>query len=116
MKTTAHAILLDNEDGDEWHELVYWPIDHECAPSATSHLARIFTDQCYAAVEADPTKSVFQIWKDVRTDIGQHLTSENRESCLEPDQVPLNIRQSLRSLPIMTHNSHSYLQRIKVVW
>ena len=57
MKTTAHAILLDNEDGDEWHELVYWPNDHECAPSATSHLARNFTDRCYAAVEADPTKS-----------------------------------------------------------
>ena len=82
MKTTAHAILLDNEDGDEWHELVYWPNDHECAPSATSHLARIFTDRCYAAVAADPTKSVFQIWKDIRTDMGQHLTPENRESFL----------------------------------
>ena len=45
-------------------------------------MARIFTDRCYAAVEADPTKSVFQIWKDVRTDMGQHLTSENRESFL----------------------------------
>ena len=66
VKTTAHAILLDNEDGGEWHELVYWPNDHECAPSATSHLARIFTDRCYAAVEADPTKSVFQICYSIR--------------------------------------------------
>ena len=45
-------------------------------------MARIFTDRCYAAVAADPTKSVFQIWKDIRTDMGQHLTPENRESFL----------------------------------
>ena len=84
------------------HELVYWPIDHECAPSATSHLARIFTDRCYAAVEADPTKSVFQIWKDVRTDMGQHLTSENRESFLS--EIP------------KLHSIKSQLYKHHIIW
>ena len=82
VKTSAHAIAHENENGEEWHELVFWPIDHDCAPSATSHLARIFTDRCYAAVESDPTKSVFQIWKDIRTDMGKELTPENRTSFL----------------------------------
>ena len=40
VKTYAKAIKEENENG-EYHELVQWPNDHDCAPSATSHLARI---------------------------------------------------------------------------
>ena len=41
-------------------------------------MARIFTKQCYDAVETDPTKSVFQIYKDVRAEIGNDLTPEEK--------------------------------------
>ena len=51
VKNYAHAIKYDDLNGEEYHELVHWPKDHDCAPSATSHLARIFTKQCYDAVE-----------------------------------------------------------------
>ena len=57
MRTYAHAILHEDENG-ELHELVHWPNDHDCSPSATSHLTRIFSDRCYKAVEVDPTKSI----------------------------------------------------------
>ena len=78
VKNYAHAIKYDDLNGEEYHELVHWPNDHDCAPSATSHLARIFTKQCYDAVETDPTKSVFQIYKDVRAEIGNDLTPEEK--------------------------------------
>ena len=71
MRNCAHAIKHENEYDEAWYELVQWPIEHDCAPSATSHLARIFTERCYSAVEADPTKSIFQIYKDIRTEMGQ---------------------------------------------
>ena len=57
VRNYAHAIKYEGLDG-EYHELVHWPNDHDCAPSATSHLARIFTKRCYDAVETDPTKSI----------------------------------------------------------
>ena len=57
VKTYAYAIKHENENG-EYHELVQWPNDHDCAPSATSYLARIFVERCYNAVEFDPTKSI----------------------------------------------------------
>ena len=50
----------ENENDKAWYELVHWPLDHDCAPSATSHLARIFRERCFNAVESDPTKSIFQ--------------------------------------------------------
>ena len=34
VKTYAKAIKEENENG-EYHELVQWPNDHDCAPSAT---------------------------------------------------------------------------------
>ena len=37
-------------------------------------------DRCYAAVAADPMKPIFQIYKDLRTDIGRELTDEERKS------------------------------------
>ena len=79
-KTSAHAIKHEDENGEIFYELVSWPRNHECAPSATSHLARIFRDRCYAAVAADPMKPIFQIYKDLRTDIGRELTDEERKS------------------------------------
>ena len=82
VKTYAHAIKHEDRNGEECHELVHWPNDHDCAPSATSHLARIFTEQCYNAVETDPTKSVFQIYKDVRTELGKNLDPEEKISFL----------------------------------
>ena len=66
----------------EYHELVQWPNDHDCAPSATSYLARIFVERCYNAVEFDPTKSIFQIYKDVRADLGKDLTEDEKISFL----------------------------------
>ena len=81
VKTYAYAIKHENENG-EYHELVQWPNDHDCDPSATSHLARIFTEKCYNAVEIDPTKSIFQIYKDVRADLGKDLTEDEKISFL----------------------------------
>ena len=81
VKTYAKAIKEENENG-EYHELVQWPNDHDCAPSATSHLARIFTERCYNAVESDPTKSIFQIYKDVRAELGKDLTEDEKISFL----------------------------------
>ena len=78
VKNYAHAIKYDDLNGEEYHELVHWPNDHDCAPSATSHLARIFTKRCYDAVETDPTKSVFLIYKDVRAEMGNDLTPEEK--------------------------------------
>ena len=78
VKNYAHAIKYDDLNGEEYHELVHWPNDHDCAPSATSHLARIFTKKCYDAVETDPTKSVFLIYKDVRAEMGNDLTPEEK--------------------------------------
>ena len=78
VKNYAHAIKYDDLNGEEYHELVHWPNDHDCAPSATSHLARIFTKRCYDAVETDPTKSVFLIYKDVRAEMGSDLTPEEK--------------------------------------
>ena len=75
MKTYAQAIKAE----DESHELVLWPTDHDCAPSATSHLARTFTERCY---KADPTKSIFQIYRDVRAELGKPLTPEEKISFL----------------------------------
>ena len=82
MRNCAHAIKHENEYDEAWYELVQWPIEHDCAPSATSHLARIFTERCYSAVEADPTKSIFQIYKDIRAEMGQELTSDEKISFL----------------------------------
>ena len=31
---------------------------HVCAPSPIQHLVKIFLEQCYAAVKADPTKEI----------------------------------------------------------
>ena len=81
VKTYAYAIKHENENG-EYHELVQWPNDHDCAPSATSYLARIFVERCYNAVEFDPTKSIFQIYKDVRADLGKDLTEDEKISFL----------------------------------
>ena len=39
-KTSAHAIKLEDDNGEIFYELVFWPLIHECMPSATSHLAR----------------------------------------------------------------------------
>ena len=82
MRNCAHAIKHENEYDEAWYELVQWPIEHDCAPSATSHLARIFTERCYSAVEADPTKSIFQIYKDIRAEMGQELTPDEKISFL----------------------------------
>ena len=82
VRNSAHAIKHENEYDEAWYELVQWPIEHDCAPSATSHLARIFTERCYSAVEADPTKSIFQIYKDIRAEMGQELTPDEKISFL----------------------------------
>ena len=41
---------------------------------------KIFRDRCYGAVEADPIKSIFQIYKDIRTEMGKELTPDERKS------------------------------------
>ena len=82
MKNTAHAVKYENENGETCYELVHWPVDHDCAPSATSHLKNIFRDRCFTAVENDPTKSVFQIYKEIRTELGQHLEPDDKISFL----------------------------------
>ena len=33
-KTSAHAIKHEDENGEIFYELVSWPRNHECAPSA----------------------------------------------------------------------------------
>ena len=81
VKTYAYATKQEDETG-EYHELIQWPNDHDCAPSATSHLARIFTERCYKAVESDPTKSIFQIYKDTRAELGKNLEPEEKTSFL----------------------------------
>ena len=80
VKNTAHAVKYEN--GETCYELVHWPVDHDCAPSATSHLKNIFRDRCFTAVENDPTKSVFQIYKEIRTELGQNLEPDDKISFL----------------------------------
>ena len=99
VKTSAHAIKNENENGEEWYELIYWPIDHDCAPSATRHLAKNFTDRCYAGVENDPMKSIFQIYKDVRSEMGKQLTSAERLSFLS--DIP-----ELHSIKVQMYGRH----------
>ena len=97
MKNSAHAVKYENENGEAWYELIHWPIDHDCAPSATSHLGRIFRDRCFSAVETDPTKSVFQIWRDIRAEMGNQLEHENKTSFL--GEIP-----KLHSIKVQLYN------------
>ena len=97
-KTSAHAIKHEDENGEIFYELVFWPLIHECMPSATSHLARIFRDRCYSAVEADPIKSIFQIYKDIRTEMGKELTPDERKSFNSEIQGLYSIKAQLYML------------------
>ena len=75
---------------------------------SSSHLARIFTERCYSAVEEPiPEHNVEGLRPTTEmpkqptfdTSIGPISLNFDESSCLEPDQIPQKVRQSLGPLP-----------------
>ena len=116
VKTYAYAIKQENENG-EYHELDQWPNDHDCAPSATSHLARIFTERCYNAVEIDPTKSIFQIYKDIRSELGKDLTPDEKISfiCEIPRLYSIKVRLYKHRRKFIPKAPQNFVSKIYVI-
>ena len=79
---------------------IFWTISTKKTPGifTSRGLARIFRDRCYSAVEADPIKSIFQIYKDIRTEMGKELTPDERKSFNSEIQGLYSIKAQLYML------------------
>jgi hypothetical protein len=86
VQNTARATKYEDENGAAYYELTKWPIEHACAPGGAYHLVKDFRDKCYDAVAQDPTKSISQLYKDIREEMCSSLTDDEKKSFL--DEIP----------------------------
>ena len=83
VQNTARAIKYEDKNGEAYYELLKWPIEHACKPGVTHHLVKDFRDKCYDAVSQDPTRSISQLYKDIREEMCSNLTDDEKKSFLE---------------------------------
>ena len=65
-----------------------------CAPSPIQHLVKIFSERCYAAVKADPTKEIGKIYNNILTEMTSNMSDEERIIFLDdiPDKSAIGPR------------------------
>ena len=83
IKNTAFATKYEDENGEVYYELIKWPIEHACSPGVTHHLVKDFRHKCYVAVSQDPTRSISQLYKDIREEMCSNLPDDEKKSFLE---------------------------------
>jgi hypothetical protein len=86
VKNYAHAKYFEDKNGEAYYELIKWPIEHACTPGVTNHLVKDFRGQCYDAVAQDPTKSISELYKDIKEEMCSSLTDDEKKCFL--DEIP----------------------------
>ena len=69
----------EKENGFPEYELVSWPRSHKCAPSSNFHRVREFSDRCYAEVDQNPTKPIFEIYEEVSQSMSENMNEDEKK-------------------------------------
>ena len=77
-----------DENGCPQYELSLEPHNHICAPSPIQHLVKIFSERCYKAVAKNPTREIGNIYQNIRTEMTNGMSDDDRLIFLEdiPDK------------------------------
>ena len=58
---------------------------HVCTPSPVQHLVKLFSDRCYEAVRANPSREIGDIYKQIRNEFTKgKIFLKDKSSGIEP--------------------------------
>ena len=95
LSTVAKAKKTgEDTNGFPTYELLSWPNSHKCGASSYTHLVREFSDRCYAEVDKNPTKPIFEIHDEISRTMSEHMNEDEKKLFFRdiPDKYAIKSR------------------------
>ena len=78
-KTYASAVTTKVDHEKPFYELIKWPITHACVPPTTLVQSKKFLRSVKDLIEKNPTKSIGQCYKEMRSSFTSKMTDDNEK-------------------------------------